>query len=454
MSIMGINNKSIVIMYKNFLLYNNSRAMNFMFLIAFFVLLLGVLIHKKFIVSHDNIIEFTQVVSASNEGEWLDTKETVAEESKLANGEYIISEGDTLGSILSSIEVSKSDSLKIISAVTKVFNLRKLTVGNVIKFEEDTSSSSESFIPKLITIRVSTTKKLEVARDAKGNYKAAITELPLVKYFVRKSATIDSSFMSVANKLAIPGHIVMKMIKSFNYDIDFQNDLKYGDKLDVIMDTYYTEDGKFSHVGGAMYAAITMGNKVVEIYRFSTKDDDEVYLNSNGQMVKKELLRTPLNALRLTSGFGMRMHPVHGFSRMHKGVDYGAPTGTPILAAGAGVVEEIGRKGGYGKYIRIKHNSTYATAYAHISNFAKGLRSGTKVKQGQVIAYVGATGTATAPHLHYEILKYGKQINPQNVKIAPSSGKLVGKEKAAFDNQKSKVKNLLKILENNKQVKA
>ena len=195
-----------------------------------------------------------------------------------------------------------------------------------------------------------------------------------------------------------------------------------------------------------LYAALIQGDTAKEIYRFEPEDGTPDFYNAKGESVRKELLRTPLDVVRITSTFGMRMHPILGYSRMHKGVDFAASTGTPIFAAGDGVIVILGNQRGYGNYIRIKHNAQYATAYAHMSRFAAGLQQGSKVRQGEVIGYVGSTGMATGPHLHYEVLVGGTQINPMSVKLA--GRKLDGKELRRFEALKTEIGQLRKSLTN------
>jgi len=209
------------------------------------------------------------------------------------------------------------------------------------------------------------------------------------------------------------------------------------------VDKFYTKDGKLSHTGDILYSSLTLGDKKISIYQFVHLDGQVAYYNEKGESIKKEFLRTPINAARISSKFGMRHHPVLGYSKMHQGIDFAAPVGTPILAAGGGIIESANHNyGNYGRYVRIKHNSTYSTVYAHASRFAKGIKPGSKVVQGQVIAYVGTTGRSTGPHLHYEVLEHGKHINPLKFKFASNSEKLTGKILEQFKQNKKKIDKL------------
>ena len=199
-------------------------------------------------------------------------------------------------------------------------------------------------------------------------------------------------------------------------------------------ETYETEDGDFARYGDVLYASLMVGGKTIPVYRYKSDDGVVDYYRENGTSLKRILMQTPIDGARMSSGYGMRHHPVLGYNKMHKGVDFAAPRGTPIYAAGNGVVEKAGRHGGYGNYIRIRHSNGLKTAYAHMRKFAKGMSDGKRVSQGQVIGYVGTTGRSTGPHLHFEVLKNGKQVNPKSIK---SSGgeKLAGKSLRNFQKE-------------------
>jgi murein DD-endopeptidase MepM/ murein hydrolase activator NlpD len=209
--------------------------------------------------------------------------------------------------------------------------------------------------------------------------------------------------------------------------VDFQREIQPNDKFEVLYDQYVNGAGELVHAGQIRYAMLELSGKPIRIYHYVPADGKADFFDPRGESVRKALLRTPIDGARLTSRFGMRQHPILGYTAMHRGIDFAAPTGTPIQAAGNGTVEFIGPNGGYGNYVRIKHTNAFSTAYAHLSGFAKGLRKGGRVSQGQAIGYVGSTGSSTGPHLHYEVLSGGTQINPLSIKVA-SSRKLEGKE--------------------------
>lgn len=382
----------------------------------------------------NTIVENVQTPSSST----INSEEELLDSHSL-HPEFIINEGDTLGSLLEEAGINNTESKALIDAFSKKFNPRKLNIGTVIELSFEKDSLNKQIL-KTMLISISSSKKIEVSRDISGDFKAVEVLIPLVKQVVRKVGTIKNSFISTALELSVPANAIMGMIRAFSYDVDFQRDIKRGDKLEVIIDKFYTKDGKLSHSGDILFSSLTLKDRKISIYQFIHADGQVGYYNEKGESIKKEFLRTPINAARISSKFGMRQHPVHGYSKMHRGIDFAAPVGTPILAAGGGIVETINSHyGGYGRYIRIKHNSTYSTVYAHASRFAKGIKPGKKVVQGQVIAYVGTSGVSTGPHLHYEVVEHGKQINPLKFKFASNTEKLSGKALEKFKQNKKKL---------------
>lgn len=397
-------------------------------------------INGKDITFDQAIIE--QDISSVEDNEYTQLKspEMASEAEILATDslhpEFIINEGDTLGSILEEANISSNDANLIIKAFSSKYNPRKLNIGTVIEVNFTKPSDNLTPIFESMIVNITNLKRISVARNAKNEFIATEMLVPLVQQIVHQQGTIKNSVINTALELSVPANAIMSMIRAFSYDVDFQRDIKRGDKLEVVMEKFYTEDGKLSHTGNILYSSLTLSDRKISIYQMTDADGEISYYNEKGESIRKEFLRTPINAAKISSKFGMRNHPVLGYSRMHKGVDFSAPVGTPILAAGSGVVEVAKRYGNYGKYIRIKHNSTYSTAYGHASRFAKGITAGSKVKQGQVIAYVGMTGITSGPHLHYEVIEKGKQINPLKFKFASNSQKLTGKALEAFNNKK------------------
>jgi murein DD-endopeptidase MepM/ murein hydrolase activator NlpD len=349
--------------------------------------------------------------------------------------------GDTLYGVLVNAGITEDDAKNAVGAIATIFSPRDLRAGQEITLNITTASGTRQrdTDPQLIglSFEPDVTTDVKLTRDDAGSFVAAAFDKPIVEDNRRAAGIIDSSLFDAAQEAGVPMPVVADLIRTFSFDVDFQRDIQDGDAFEIVYERMENEDGEFVKSGKILFASLTLSGKSIPVYYFE-RDGDGEYFTPNGEAIRKSLLRTPVDGARITSGFGMRMHPVLGYSKMHKGLDFGAPTGTPIFAAGSGTIVEIGRKGAYGNYIRIRHNGEYQTAYAHMSKFAKGLKKGDKVKQGEVIGYVGATGRVTGPHLHYEIIAAGAQINPAKVKTV-ASNKLGGKQLKAFQAQVAKI---------------
>ncbi|XVN40926.1 MAG: peptidoglycan DD-metalloendopeptidase family protein [Rickettsia endosymbiont of Argas persicus] len=364
--------------------------------------------------------------------------------------EVIVKKGDTINSILSGQNIPKNDIEKIVNLVKEGKLSSSLKIGQQITFEyetkilenDDEDLTSETIFLNKIVIVLDKLKTIEVVRE-NDNFKVEEIIVPLSKKISKSSVIIESSFMSALKKLGLSNNSIIELINAYAYQIDFQRQIKSGDTATVITEKYVTEDGKFSHHGKILYVSLNLLGKDYNIYRYSQDNNanNQTFFSEDGKSVKRSLLKTPLKVIKVSSHYGNRKHPILGYTKMHKGVDFAAPTGTPIYSAGNGVITEIGWKSGYGKFIQIKHSGTLSTAYAHASNFAKNLKVGSIVKQGQVIAYVGSTGRATGPHLHYEVKIDGKHVNPMSVKTTPGV-ELNGKNLEKFKQFKKEIKTL------------
>jgi len=240
--------------------------------------------------------------------------------------------------------------------------------------------------------------------------------IELMKSFVKINAPINSSIFETLKKLNIPLNSINELIKAYSHQIDFQRQVKINDKIELILEKYAEVDGDLFYYGNIAFSKLSLGKNTYPLYRYSWGTNQTEYFSKDGHTYKKNLLKNPIQATRISSHFGSRKHPILGYTRMHKGVDFAAPKGTPIYAAGDGVITGMGRKGGYGNFVQIRHNSNLSTFYAHISKFHPSIKTGTRIKQGKVIAYVGATGTASGPHLHYEVHINGRAVNPLSIK--------------------------------------
>ncbi len=351
-----------------------------------------------------------------------------------------VAKGDTLMSVLADAGVSSDDALAAVAALRDVFSPRSLRPGQPIRLtlaagDSNSSAPGPETAPALqllgLTLQPSVERNVELTRELDGSFTAQSKPVPLALEPTRSAGVIHSSLFEAGEAEGVPVDVMTEVIHAFSYDVDFQRDLQPGDRYEIVYERYLDDAGHLAKTGDIIFASLTLSGRELKLYRYTLPDGRAEWFNPKGDSVRKALLRTPIDGARITSGFGMRMHPILGYSTMHKGVDFGAPTGTPIFAAGDGVIAAIGPAAGYGNYIRIKHNATYATAYGHMSRFAAGLHVGSRVRQGEVIAYVGATGRATGPHLHFEVLVNNRQINPQSVKL-PTGEKLRGKELRRF----------------------
>jgi len=341
--------------------------------------------------------------------------------------------GDTLFGLLVDAGLTRSEASNAIGAIDDVFAPRDLRAGQEITLSITTPVGSVDGVNKQLvslSFEPSVTTDVTLSRSQEGQFVAKAIDKPLIERRVRAAAQINTSLFDAAREVGLPTSVIASLIRTFSFDIDFQRDIQPGDSFEVLYERVETEDGVFAKAGNILFASLSLSGNVIPVY-FYEYDGQGEYYNLQGETIRKTLLRTPIDGARITSGFGMRLHPLLGYSKMHKGIDFGAPTGTPIFAAGNGTIVSIGRNGDYGNYIRLRHNGQYQTAYAHMSKFASGLKKGDKVTQGEVIGYVGATGRATGPHLHYEVMIGGEQVNPGKVKNT-GGDKLVGKELKAF----------------------
>jgi murein DD-endopeptidase MepM/ murein hydrolase activator NlpD len=351
-----------------------------------------------------------------------------------------IEKGDTLMSVLTDAGIPNNEAHAAVMALSDIFSPRALKPGQPIKLtlasdDQPDGNAGAADQPILhlmaLTLDPSVEKHVELTRSLDGAFSAKSKDVPLEIETTRAVGTIQTSLFEAGQAEGVPVAIMGEVIHAFSYDVDFQRDFQPGDKFEIVYKHYLNEAGELAKSGDIDFASLTLSGRELKLYRYTLPDGRVDWFNPKGDSVRKALLRTPIDGARITSGYGVRVHPILGYSLMHKGVDFGAPMGTPIFAAGDGVIAQIGPYAGFGNYIRVKHNATYATAYGHISRFAGGLHAGSRVKQGQVIAYVGMTGRATGPHLHFEVLINGRQVNPQSIKL-PTGEKLQGKQLKQF----------------------
>ncbi|AZL15837.1 M23 family metallopeptidase [Rickettsiales endosymbiont of Stachyamoeba lipophora] len=348
---------------------------------------------------------------------------------------FTVQNGDNFASILKKNYVEDNDAAQIIKALKNIYNPARMSIGqNISLYYEnylDQNEDNKKYL-NAIKISVSPSKAIEILRTQDGAFEAKEVTIQLERYLAHVSSEIESNLFATAQESEVPGTIINQVTKLLSYDIDFQREIKKGDSFSVVYETFYDQNGNFAMHGKPLYMAANVGGREIKLYYYENKNGDSDYFTEEGRSIKKELLKTPINAARISSGFGMRKHPILGYSKMHKGVDFAAPIGTPIYAAGDGVIDKVGRVGAYGNYVKIKHAvGNYSTAYGHLSRFSKGLKKGLRVKQGEIIGFVGSTGRATGPHLHYEVLLNDKHINPTAIKLG-SKMKLAGQNLKQF----------------------
>lgn len=366
-----------------------------------------------------------EVVAPIEEKEEVETDEGPYDET------LTITEGDTLASILSRIGIPSSQAHEAIAALSTVFNPKDLKIDQEVYIIYDSHPDKDTYDLKFLRLRPDIDYDVEVVRTGGGIFQATKYKKLLKHEHVNVDGEITLSLYTDALKAGASPKMLHDMIEACSYDVDFQRDIQPGTEFSLFYDTYKDEESGLERPGELLYAKLTLKDKPLEVYRFQAPGDVPAYYTATGEAVRKALLRTPIDGARINSGFGNRKHPILGYTKMHKGVDFAAAKGTPIMAAGDGTVERCGPYSGYGNYICIRHNGNTKTAYAHLSRYAKGVTNGTKVRQRQVIGYVGATGRATGPHLHFELIQNGKHVNPEKVTQLPKS-KLTGKALAAF----------------------
>lgn len=329
-----------------------------------------------------------------------------------------VRQGDTLLGLLRRAGIETGEAHAAASTLREVADLRRLRAGQQIAVE--LAAEDDGAVKRLVRLvwPVATARELHLVRDGEGGFATQEVNRPLREELLRFGGTISDSLYQSAQRSGLPVLSVPQMVALLSWDLDLQREIHPGDRFETVLERRATEDGKVAEWGDLQFLAFTSRERRLEAYRFATAPGRAEFYDRQGRALRKWLLRTPVDGARLSSNFGVRRHPVLGYTRMHKGIDFAAPTGTPILAAAAGIVEFAGRNRGYGRYVRIRHNAEYSTAYAHMSKLARGMRKGRQVEQGTVIGAVGATGLATGPHLHYEVLQRGRQVDPLRLKAA------------------------------------
>ena len=342
------------------------------------------------------------------------------EEEKFSYQDINVSKGDNFAKILKKGGLRGRDIDNLIINGGDVYDFSKIYQGDIIKIfsKYDDNKNLNNF--ELI-YRFSKIEELFIS-FLEDKFIYEIKKIPITSEKIFVSGVIETSLYKAMKDKGLSEIIINEIIRIYSFDVDFQRDIYAGDNFEIYFTREKNEKNETVSIKDPEYLMLSSRGTELPYYLYSTEEFNE-YFDENGKGMTKSLMKTPINGARLSSSYGMRKHPILGYNKMHKGVDFAAPTGTPIFAAGNGIVEYVGRNGGYGKYIRIRHDGTYKTAYAHLNSYKKGIGNGVRVKQGDIIGYVGSTGRSTGPHLHYEIIVNGQQINPATLKL-PSGRKL------------------------------
>ena len=351
------------------------------------------------------------------------------------NIDHKISGGETFNKILNSYSISNDEILKVKKILNSDYNLNNLQTNLEIKFTIDQSKNKKI---TYFLFPVSRTEKIQLTRNLNTDLftkKKIITNLN--KIIIFKEGRITQSLYRTAIDINVQPNTIIEFARIYGFQVDFQRDIRKNDSFQIMYEVFEDDNGKVFEVGNIIFADLKLSGKNNSLYYFDKKGSEGHY-DESGKSVEKALMKTPINGARLSSSFGMRKHPIDGYNKMHRGTDFAAPMGTPIMASGSGVIKRARWCGGGGNCIKIKHNSTYETVYAHMKNFARGIKEGVRVKQGQIIGYVGSTGKSTGPHLHYEVIKNGKKINSQKLKL-PSGKILKNSERKIFEVAKIKL---------------
>ena len=424
-------------MYKKILSYRPSLRPSLVFLIIP-VLVIFIFISKYF----DQYSENGESKDQELENNLITVKDFLFNQfnSGVTKVELKVRNGDSIQRILYDQKISPADVNNVINALRREYNIGTLRndqkVYLIIKREKN-----GNFVSRL-TVNIDNITSVHVFLNKDNVYETRRVTKILTKKNHLVETTIDRGIYRTAKQSGIENSIVAQFARLYGFEVDFQRDLKKNDKIKIFYERYLDDDGVSQRTGNIIYSEITNVERNIILYRYEYPNGSIAYFTPEGKSIEKSLMRTPINGAKLSSRYGFRIHPILGYNQMHQGTDFAAPIGTPVMASGAGTVEYSGWKGGYGKFISIRHSAVYQTNYAHLQDYAKGIRRGTKVQQGQVIGYLGSTGSSTGPHLHYEVIVNGKKENSQTLKL-PSAAPLEGNNKNFFEIQKRNIDNLI-----------
>ncbi len=409
------------------------------FTIFFWIILVTILGIFVMYIHNSNKNEQTQQIKSTLDNIYF--HKTIKEITKnlsprYTNKIYISKSGDTHQSIINKLDIDKKEKKILLNAILDEKSLKILRINQKFSFKFDNLSDD-----KVKEFKIETDKKNVVLfRKSNTENIFEITKIKknFIKNLVYKETIITESLYNSAINLGIKPNIIIEFARLYGFQVDFQRDIWKNDSFQIIYEEFVNENNMIVDTGEILFANLNLQNTDLQLYKFEYEKNKIDYFDENGKSIKKTLMKTPINGARLSSSYGKRKHPILGYTKMHTGTDFAAPTGTPIMASGDGKVIKAGWCGGGGNCVKLKHNNTYQTVYAHMSKFGRGIKKGVRVKQGQIIGYVGSTGLSTGPHLHYEVIENGKKVNSQKLKL-PSGKVLKGEERKKFEVSKIKI---------------
>ena len=409
---------------------------------TYFVYLFSILIFYLIFLIISNLIDQKNKIESQNLHSMVKTKDFLNLNDYLISKinspykevKYLIKNNDSIEKILKKYKINARD-IKNISYNLKQKNLNNIYAGRELSLVLKKLDDGSSTVVNLV-YPVNNTLSIEI-RKSQDNFIIKENILQLYKKEVVIRSKIKSNLYSAAIGASIEPNIIVEFARIFGFEVDFQRDIRKGDWFEILYERFEDDNNIVKDTGKIIYASMYVNGAEINLYNFKDNKDTGFY-DLKGKSIVKSLMKTPINGARLSSSFGMRKHPILGYNKMHKGTDFAAPSGTPIMASGAGKITRARWCGGGGNCVKIKHNSTYETIYAHMKSFAKGIKEGRRVKQGQIIGYVGSTGLSTGPHLHYEVVVNGKKVNSQKLKL-PSGKILKGKVREKFELERIKI---------------
>ena len=413
----------------SYLKSKNLKLLGLLFLIIFTILITILSNHQKKLSENQNNNIVDNIYFKKTLNEIVNNLEP-----RYKKYNHKIKSGETFDKILDSYSINKNEINAIKQSLSKKVNINKLNTNQKFQIILDkTNNKIKEFV-----FQISNTEKIYLSKNSEDlEFDEKILSIKLDKKIIYKENIILQSLYKAATDQNIPPNTIIEFARIYGFQVDFQRDIRKEDKFQIMYEVFIDENKKIIETGEILFANLKLSGQDNSLYFFD-KENLEGHYDKNGKSVQKALMKSPINGARLSSSFGMRKHPIDGYNKMHRGTDFAAPKGTPIMASGNGIVKKAGWCGGGGNCVKIRHNSTYETVYAHMSKFARGIKNGVRVKQGQTIGYVGSTGKSTGPHLHYEVIVNGKKVNSQKLKL-PSGKVLKGKDREYFETTKIKL---------------